>query len=117
MTETRRPVLSIKRKPSTLTPPSALKTSPAGQGGKVPTRKPPGAAKPEPKPQKVTPPPPATLPRQERLARNLARRQRRGQEGVALLQQHFPALFSLTAPVPLKVGIFDDLLAYVSLPM
>ncbi|WP_406706427.1 ProQ/FINO family protein [Sodalis sp.] len=61
----------------------------------------------EPKPKQ---PPPKPLSREERIARNRAKKLRQGQEAIASLVAHWPPLFSLEQPKPLKIGIAADIL-------
>lgn len=92
MTDQKRPVLTLKRKPPLTTKPNKAET----------------------KPTKVVYPPIPKLSRKERLARNAEKLERRGETGIQLLEQYCPALFSTTQPKPLKIGILDDLLAYTA---
>lgn len=102
MTEQKRPLLSIKRKPKIfVNPKHSSKPAP-------PPPKPAKAPKPakEPKPKQE---PPKPLSREERIARNRAKKLRRGQEVIAGLVTHWPQLFSLEQPKPLKIGIAADI--------
>ncbi|MBG6243217.1 MAG: hypothetical protein EKE20_16020, partial [Candidatus Symbiopectobacterium sp. Dall1.0] len=45
------------------------------------------------------------------MARNREKKLRRGQETIASLMAHWPQLFSLEHPKPLKIGIATDILA------
>lgn len=96
MTEPNRPKLSIKRKPKVYVNPKH-------------------AEKPAPQPPKPAKLPKAKAPkplsREQRIARNRAKNLRRGQEAIARLITHWPQLFSLDHPQPLKIGIADDILA------
>lgn len=83
MTEPKRPLLSIRRKPKIYVNPKH-------------------AEKPAP--------PPKPLSREERIARNRAKKLRQGQEAIASLVAHWPQLFSLEQPKPLKTGIAADIL-------
>lgn len=81
MTEPKRPLLSIRRKPKIYVKPKQ--------------------------------PPPKPLSREERIAQSRAKKLSQGQEAIASLMAHWPQLFSLEQPKPLKIGIaadiFDDI--------
>ncbi|MEN3262674.1 ProQ/FinO family protein [Sodalis endosymbiont of Spalangia cameroni] len=107
MTEPKRPLLSIRRKPKIyVNPKHAEKPAPPPKPAKPPKAKAPKPVK-EPKPKQ---PPPKPLSREERIARNRAKKLRQGQEAIASLVAHWPQLFSLEQPKPLKTGIAADLL-------
>ncbi|MDL1822039.1 ProQ/FINO family protein [Yersinia pestis] len=91
MSDHKRPVLTLKRKSS------GLASRPAQNDIPKP---------PSPQQEKLS--------RKERLARNAEKLKRRGEAGIQLLVQYWPALFSTTQPKPLKIGILDDLLAYTA---
>ncbi|MEN3262603.1 ProQ/FinO family protein [Sodalis endosymbiont of Spalangia cameroni] len=106
MTEPKRPLLSIRRKPKIyVNPKHADKPAPAPKPAKPPKAKAPKPAK-EPKPKQ---PPPKPLSREERIARNRAKKLRQGQEAIAGLITNWPALFDVGYPKPLKVGIAADI--------
>lgn len=108
MTEPKRPLLSIRRKPKIyVNPKHAEKPAPPPpKPAKPPKAKAPKPVK-EPKPKQ---PPPKPLSREERIARNRAKKLRQGQEAIASLVAHWPPLFSLEQPKPLKIGISADIL-------
>ncbi|MFT4463967.1 MAG: ProQ/FINO family protein [Sodalis sp. (in: enterobacteria)] len=61
----------------------------------------------EPKPKQ---PPPKPLSREERIARNRAKKLRRDQEAIASLVAHWPQLFSLEQSKPIKIGMVANIL-------
>ncbi|MEN3262563.1 ProQ/FinO family protein [Sodalis endosymbiont of Spalangia cameroni] len=106
MTEPKRPLLSIRRKPKIyVNPKHAEKPAPPPKPAKPPKAKAPKPVK-EPKPKQ---PPPKPLSREERIARNRAKKLRQGQDAIASLVAHWPQLFSLEQPKPLKIGIAADI--------
>ncbi|MEN3263067.1 ProQ/FinO family protein [Sodalis endosymbiont of Spalangia cameroni] len=107
MTEQKRPTLTIKRKPKIFVNPKHANkpTPPPPKPAKTPKAKAPKPVK-EPKPKQE---PPKPLSREERMARNRAKKLRRGQEAIAGLMAHWPQLFSLEQPKPLKIGIAEDI--------
>ncbi|MGG2143437.1 ProQ/FINO family protein [Symbiopectobacterium sp. RP] len=102
MTEQNRQKLSIRRKPKVYVNPK-LVDKPAPQPPK-PAKQP--KVK-EPKPKQV---PPKPLSREERIAKKRAKKLQQAQEAIASLIAHWPQLFSLDHPKPLKIGIADDIL-------
>ncbi|MEN3262594.1 ProQ/FinO family protein [Sodalis endosymbiont of Spalangia cameroni] len=107
MTDPKRPLLSIRRKPKIyVNPKHAEKPAPPPKPAKPPKAKAPKPVK-EPKPKQ---PPPKPLSREERIARNRAKKLRQGQDAIASLVVHWPQLFSLEQPKPLKTGIAADIL-------
>ncbi|WP_440867874.1 ProQ/FINO family protein [Symbiopectobacterium purcellii] len=108
MTEQNRPKLSIRRKPKVYVNPK-LVDKPAPQPPKPAKQQKVKASSPvkAPKPKQV---PPKPLSREERIAKKRAKKLQQGQEAIASLLTHWPQLFSLDHPKPLKIGIADDIL-------
>jgi ProP effector len=113
MTEQNRPKLSIKRKPTVYVNPKHT-DKPAPQPQKPANQPKEKAPKPvkEPKPKQV---PPKPLSREERIAKKRAKKLQQGQEAIASLITHWPQLFSLDHPKPLKIGIAEDILKDIKL--
>lgn len=107
MTEQKRPTLTIKRKPKIFVDPKHANNPapPPPKPAKQPKAKAPKPIK-APKPKQE---PPKPLSREKRIARNRAKKLRRGQEAIASLIAHWPQLFSLEQPKPLKIGIAADI--------
>lgn len=91
MTEAKRHLLSIRRNPKIyVNPKYADKPAPAPKPAKPPKAKAPKTVK-ETKPKQ---PPLKPLSQEARIARNRAKKLRRGQEAIAGFVAHWPQLFS-----------------------
>lgn len=107
MTEQDHPKLSIRKKTKIYVNPKHSE-KPAPQPPKPVDEQKVKNLKPvkEPKPKQQ---PPKPLSREERTARKMAKKLRRGQDAIASLITHWPQLFSLEHPKPLKIGVAKDM--------